>query len=90
MNVLISPLLLVLISIRYSDCNNEQSSTKTNGRPSQGILDTLTGLHQFSLRYTDELAYQSALIKCRVHDVDTSHTFEALKTANMITHPDLR
>ena len=46
--------------------NYEQSSTKTNGRTNQGIVDTLTGLRQRSLRYTDESTYQS---------VATDHTF---------------
>ena len=36
----------------------EQSSTKINGHPNQGIVDTLTGLRQRSLRYTDESTYQ--------------------------------
>jgi hypothetical protein len=36
----------------------EQASIKTKQRPNQGIVETLTGLRERSLRYIDESAYK--------------------------------
>ncbi|UJR35786.1 hypothetical protein I4U23_028534 [Adineta vaga] len=80
----------------------EQASTKTKQRPNQGIVETLSTLRERSLRYIDESTYQNydrilplngnqpTLNKFRIHDNDLPHIFEALRTATMITHLDLR
>ncbi|CAF1044618.1 unnamed protein product [Rotaria sordida] len=80
----------------------EQASIKTKQRPNQGIIETLTSLRERSLRYIDEYAYQNfdrilplngnqpTLAKFRIQDNDIPHIFEALKTATIITHLDLR
>jgi hypothetical protein len=36
----------------------ERALVRTQQRPNQGIVDTLTNLHENSFRYIDESAYQ--------------------------------